>query len=75
MEAEVLAYDAAVEERYPELPWRTPILIHIGDYEGLACRLCIARLGFKAKEDRDRLYRTWNEFHQHMRGDAWKRAA
>jgi hypothetical protein len=63
----IRAYDAVIEQRYPELPWRKPVEIHTGDYSGLACRLCIARLGFSASRDSHRLYRTLEQFFDHLR--------
>lgn len=65
---DVKTYDALIERDYPALPWREPVVIRIGaEASGMACRLCIARLGFKAQTDRDRLFQTLQQFAEHMR--------
>jgi hypothetical protein len=59
-------YDAAIEQRYPWVKWREPIPISTPRKAGFGCRLCMARMGFKATEAREKLFDTKEEFMQHL---------
>jgi hypothetical protein len=39
---------ADLEQKYPWIPWRSPVLMLTPKRNGYACRLCIGRLGFRA---------------------------
>jgi hypothetical protein len=61
------AFDAEIERQYPLIPWREPIVIRSTAVGGLACRLCIARIGFSPLRDRERLFQTLQQFAEHMK--------
>jgi hypothetical protein len=55
-----------LETRFPQIPWREPIPIHVPDVgKGLGCRLCIAAYGLRG-EDVPNLPQTEEEFATHM---------
>jgi hypothetical protein len=62
-------YDNWIEREYPALPWRKPILVQTPRVSGLACRLCVARLGLRAEEiaTSPYVFPTPEEFDAHIR--------
>lgn len=38
---------ADFEQLYPEIPWREPVKLTVGSFNGWACRVCIAALGLR----------------------------
>jgi len=52
---------------WPVVPWLEPLPVRLVDgcLSGLACRLCIARNGFKA-EDIAKTFQTEDQFAEHM---------
>jgi hypothetical protein len=61
-------YDREIEQRFPDLPWRTPLLVSTRVHVVIACRLCAARLGLKAEagEIRGVVFTTIEAFSAHM---------
>jgi hypothetical protein len=37
--------EAEMMAKYPEYPWRSPLLIHVPEGSGLACRICVGQRG------------------------------
>lgn len=56
----------------PAIPWTTPVPSRVyGDSPnhqtvGFLCRICVAELGFKARQDADRLFATEERCLQHI---------
>lgn len=61
-------YDRWIESEYPELPWRTPLLVRSPVHTMIACRLCAARLGLKtvAGEIQGQVFTDMTGFNAHM---------
>jgi len=69
MANEIHQYDANIRREMPETPWLEPMRVGRidGSGKGLACRLCIARIGLKATDLESRTFATRSEFDQHMK--------
>lgn len=60
-------FDDNLINTYPALPWREPVTIKVNGTKGFGCRLCIARLGLRAKEPEDKVFSTLIDFQLHMK--------
>lgn len=55
-----------LEDQYPKIPWDEPLKITVpGVGAGLACRRCVARYGFEARNVA-KLHKTKDDFTQHL---------
>jgi hypothetical protein len=64
---EIQEYDAWIIRMFPSIEWHTPIHIKILDgMDGWGCRLCIARLGLKAKEPQGRVFNSLTDWQAHQ---------
>ncbi len=60
--------DHELETKYPEIPWRKPLLVirSDGQGQGHVCRFCVARYGLKGWELTEKVLLTEAEVVQHL---------
>jgi len=58
-------FDQFMREAFPAIAWNEPIVLE-GALTGYGCRLCIARLGLKAKEPEGKVWPTMTEAILHL---------
>lgn len=62
-----------LEQRFPEIPWREPVAIRVGEIETWACRVCIANVGLRGQDVLDgtaaSAFETRGEFMAHWQDE------
>jgi hypothetical protein len=61
-----------LEQRFPEIPWREPVAIRVGEIETWGCRVCIANVGLRAQDVVERkaaAFETRGEFLAHWQDE------
>lgn len=54
-----------LEDQYPWVHWREPVLVSLPARTGITCRVCVANLGLTASQT-DRLFDDQDEFEAHF---------
>ena len=42
--------DSELEEKFPQIDWRSPLKIFTPSHRGIACRYCLAKYGLREME-------------------------
>lgn len=64
----IAEYDQIIRRKASWVKWDEPVVINNSNTSGLACRLCIARMGLNADYlDAEHVFNKLPEFEQHMK--------